>query len=60
MTFILDPTINWVAQEVNEIAENSYVPYYASPAAEGIGRLAATVIVRASVIQTFLLPSDCA
>jgi len=29
MTFVLDPTINWVAQAVNEIPENSYVPYYA-------------------------------
>ena len=28
-TFVLDPTINWVAQAVNEIPENSYVPYYA-------------------------------
>jgi len=28
-TYILDPTINWVAQAVNEIPENSYVPYYA-------------------------------
>src|SRR5881227_3022910 len=29
LTFVLDPTINWVAQAVNEIPENSYVPYYA-------------------------------
>src|SRR5207248_6541832 len=29
VTFILDPTINWVARAVNEIPENSYVPYYA-------------------------------
>jgi len=29
MTFVLDPTINWVAQAVNEIPEDSYVPYYA-------------------------------
>ena len=29
VTFILDPTINWAAQAVNEIPENSYVPYYA-------------------------------
>jgi len=29
VTFVLDPTINWVAQAVNEIPENSYVPYYA-------------------------------
>ena len=29
MTFVLDPTINWVAEAVNEIPEDSYVPYYA-------------------------------
>jgi len=29
VTFVLDPTINWIAQAVNEIPENSYVPYYA-------------------------------
>jgi hypothetical protein len=29
VTFVLDPTINWVAQAVNKIPENSYVPYYA-------------------------------
>ena len=29
VTFVLDPTINWVAEAVNEIPENSYVPYYA-------------------------------
>jgi len=29
LTFVLDPTINWVAQPVNEIPEDSYVPYYA-------------------------------
>ena len=29
VTFVLDPTINWAAQAVNEIPENSYVPYYA-------------------------------
>jgi len=28
-TYILDPTLNWTAQTVNEIADNSYVPYYA-------------------------------
>ena len=28
-TYILDPTINWTAQRGNEIADNSYVPYYA-------------------------------
>jgi predicted transglutaminase-like cysteine proteinase len=28
-TFVLDPTINWAAKAVNEIPENSYVPYYA-------------------------------
>jgi len=28
-TYVLDPTINWAAQRVNEIADNSYVPYYA-------------------------------
>ena len=29
VTFVLDPTINWIAQAVNEIPENSYLPYYA-------------------------------
>ena len=29
VTFVLDPTINWGAQAVNEIPENLYVPYYA-------------------------------
>ena len=29
VTFVLDPTINWAAQAVNELPENSYVPYYA-------------------------------
>jgi predicted transglutaminase-like cysteine proteinase len=29
VTFVLDPTINWAAQAVSEIPENSYVPYYA-------------------------------
>ena len=28
-TYVLDPTINWAAQRVDEIADNSYVPYYA-------------------------------
>ena len=28
-SYVLDPTINWAAQRVNEIADNSYVPYYA-------------------------------
>jgi hypothetical protein len=28
-TYVLDPTINWAAQRVNEISDNSYVPYYA-------------------------------
>src|SRR5437870_8618431 len=28
-TYVLDPTINWAARRVNEIADNSYVPYYA-------------------------------
>src|SRR6476661_60508 len=28
-TYILDPTIRWTAQTGNEIADNSYVPYYA-------------------------------
>jgi hypothetical protein len=28
-TYVLDPTINWAAQRVDAIAENSYVPYYA-------------------------------
>jgi hypothetical protein len=27
-TYILDPTINWTAQSANEIADDSYVPYY--------------------------------
>jgi hypothetical protein len=27
-TYILDPTINWTAQPVDEVADNSYVPYY--------------------------------
>jgi predicted transglutaminase-like cysteine proteinase len=29
VTFVLDPTINWIAQAASEIPENSYVPYYA-------------------------------
>ena len=28
-TYVLDPTINWAARRVNEIADNAYVPYYA-------------------------------
>ena len=28
-TYVLDPTINWAAQRVDAIAEDSYVPYYA-------------------------------
>ena len=28
-TYILDPAINWTAQTVDEVADNSYVPYYA-------------------------------
>jgi hypothetical protein len=28
-TYILDPTINWTAQTMAEVADNSYVPYYA-------------------------------
>ena len=43
-TYILDPTINWTAQTVDQIADNSYVPYYAyaghqryrAPAASGL------------------------
>jgi predicted transglutaminase-like cysteine proteinase len=29
VTFVLDPTINWIAQAASEIPESSYVPYYA-------------------------------
>jgi hypothetical protein len=28
-TYILDPTINWTARTVDEVADNSYVAYYA-------------------------------
>ena len=28
-TYILDPTINWTARTVDEVADNSYVRYYA-------------------------------
>jgi hypothetical protein len=28
-TYILDPTINWTARTMDEVADNSYVPYYA-------------------------------
>jgi hypothetical protein len=28
-TYILDPTINWTARTLDEVADNSYVPYYA-------------------------------
>lgn len=28
-TYVLDPTINWAAQAANQIAEDSYVPYFA-------------------------------
>jgi hypothetical protein len=28
-TYILDPTINWTAQALDQVADNSYVPYYA-------------------------------
>jgi predicted transglutaminase-like cysteine proteinase len=28
-TYLLDPTINWTAQTVDEVADVSYVPYYA-------------------------------
>ena len=28
-TYVLDPTINWAAQTTNQIAEDSYVPYFA-------------------------------
>jgi hypothetical protein len=28
-TYVLDPTINWAAREANQIAEDSYVPYFA-------------------------------
>jgi hypothetical protein len=28
-TYILDPTINWTAQTVDQVADDSYVPYYA-------------------------------
>src|SRR5437762_5137459 len=28
-TYVLVPTINWAARRANEIADNSYVPYYA-------------------------------
>ena len=27
-TYVLDPTINWAAQTTNQIAEDSYVPYF--------------------------------
>src|SRR5437868_9564241 len=29
VTFLLDPTINWVTQAENELPQNSHVPYYA-------------------------------
>ena len=28
-TYVLDPTINWSVQALNDIADNSYVPFYA-------------------------------
>jgi hypothetical protein len=28
-TYILVPTINWTAQTVEQVVDNSYVPYYA-------------------------------
>jgi hypothetical protein len=28
-TYILDPTINWTVRTLDEVADNSYVPYYA-------------------------------
>src|SRR5438477_2334184 len=28
-TYILDPTLNWTVQMVDDVADNSYVPYYA-------------------------------
>ena len=42
VTFILDPTINWAAQAVNEIPENSYVPYYAYTGSQRYRAAAAT------------------
>ena len=44
VTFVLDPTINWVAQAVNEIPENSYVPYYAFAGSRKYRAAAATLL----------------
>ena len=41
-TYVLDPTINWAAQRVNEIADNSYVPYYAYTGSQRYRAAAAT------------------
>jgi hypothetical protein len=42
VTFVLDPTINWAAQAVNEIPENAYVPYYAYAGSQKYRAAAAT------------------
>ena len=44
ITFVLDPTINWIAQAVNEIPENSYVPYYAFAGSRKYRAAAATSV----------------
>ena len=41
-TYVLDPTINWAARRVNEIAGNAYVPYYAYTGSQRYRAAAAT------------------
>src|SRR5436190_5516085 len=43
-TYILDPTINWTARGLDEVANNSYVPYYAYAGHQKYRALAASAL----------------
>src|SRR5438132_1177276 len=43
-TYLLDPTINWTAQNVSDIREDSYVPYFAYSGAQKYQATAASAL----------------
>jgi predicted transglutaminase-like cysteine proteinase len=45
-TYVLDPTINWMAYKADEIAKDSYVPFYAYSGNHKFGATSATLLAK--------------
>ncbi len=45
-TYVLDPTINWMAYRVDRLADNSYVPYYAYAGSRKYRAASATLLAK--------------